>query len=74
MSTSTLAFSTGGTMQISKNRLTITVPDDDLPDLQKFLLRALNTWEPKDVPKWAWELDAAVMARLNDIKIAGEKK
>lgn len=45
--------------------------DEELPKLQELLNRALNTWDPKDVPKWAWELDARVLARINDLKKGG---
>lgn len=55
-------------MVISDQGLSVTFTDEEPPGLQKVLLRALNTWEPKDVPAWAWILDARVTARLNDIK------
>lgn len=42
--------------------------DEELPKLKELLNRALNTWEPKDVPKWAWELDAKVQAKINDLE------
>lgn len=45
--------------------------DEELPKLLELLGRALNTWDPKDVPKWAWELDARVQARINDLKKGG---
>lgn len=48
--------------------LAISFDAADLPGLQQVLLRAMNTWEPKDIPKWAWTLDAAVVAKLNDLK------
>lgn len=46
--------------------------DDELPELIQVLNRALNTWDPKDAPKWAWKLEAAAVARLNDIKASRE--
>lgn len=42
--------------------------DEELPKLQELLNRALNTWDPKDVPPWAWQLDARVQARITDLK------
>lgn len=49
--------------------LHVQFEDSELPALKVLLLRALNTWDPKDVPKWAWELDARVEAKLNDLGI-----
>ena len=48
--------------------LHVEFADDELPDLQRLLLRAMNTMDPKDTPKWAYELDARVVARINDLK------
>ena len=42
--------------------------DEELPALQELINRALNTWEPKDAPKFAWQMDAAIVARINDLK------
>jgi hypothetical protein len=36
--------------------------NEQLPELQKLLNRALNTWD--SAPKWAWDLDAKVKARI----------
>lgn len=55
-------------MIISDHRLTVTFADEELPKLQELLNRAMNTWEPKDVPVWAWVLDARVVAKLNDLR------
>jgi hypothetical protein len=41
--------------------------DEELPKVQELLNRALNTWDPKDAPKWAYQLDARVQARINDL-------
>lgn len=46
--------------------------DEELPELKELLNRAMNCWEPKLVPKWAWELDAKVVARMNDLKAQQE--
>jgi hypothetical protein len=48
--------------------------DEELPQLQQLLTRALNTWNPKDAPKWAWELNARVQARITDLKLKAEEK
>lgn len=48
--------------------LHVEFKDEELPDLKALLLRALNTWEPRSAPKWAYELDAAVDARLLKIQ------
>lgn len=48
--------------------LTVQFEDHELAELQLLINRALNCWEPKDVPKWAWQLDARVTAKLNDLK------
>lgn len=42
--------------------------DEELPKVQELLNRALNTWNPKEVPKWAYDLDARVQAKINDLK------
>ena len=42
--------------------------DEELPQVRELLNRAMNCWNPKDIPKWAWELDARVVARMNDLK------
>lgn len=42
--------------------------DEELPELQAFINRALNTADPATTPKWAWKLDAAVTAKINDLK------
>ena len=34
--------------------LHVQFEDSELPALKVLLLRALNTWDPKDVPKWAY--------------------
>lgn len=49
--------------------LHVEFQDDELPKLQELLLRALNTWDPKEVPEWAWQLDARVVGRINDLKV-----
>jgi hypothetical protein len=52
--------------------INIQFSDEELPELQQLLNRALNTWNPSEVPEWAWKLDAIVMARINDRnRIAG---
>lgn len=48
--------------------------DEELPELQAFINRALNTADPAHTPKWAWKLDAAVTAKINDINRARQKK
>ena len=40
----------------------------ELPELKQLLQRALNCWDPKDAPKWAFDLDAMVETRINEIK------
>lgn len=42
--------------------------DEELPQVRELLNRAMNCWNPKEIPKWAWELDARVVARMNDLK------
>lgn len=49
--------------------LHVQFEDSELPTLKVLLLRALNTWDPRDVPKWAYELDARVEAKLTDLGI-----
>ena len=49
----------------------IQFEDDELPSLQLVLNRAMNTWDPLEVPKWCWELDKLVAKKLSGIK---EKK
>ena len=44
--------------------------DEELPELIALLNRAMNCWDPKLVPKWAWQLEAAAVARMNDLKAA----
>jgi len=44
--------------------------DEELPQVQELLNRAMNCWDPKYIPKWAWDLDAKVVARINDLKQA----
>lgn len=44
--------------------------DEELPQVQELLNRAMNCWEPKLIPKWTWELEARVVARINDLKAA----
>lgn len=43
--------------------------DEELPKLKELLNRALNTWDPKDAPKWAYELDAKVEKKLQELKV-----
>ena len=59
-------------MNIVDNGLKVIFADEDLPKLQELLNRAMNTWEPRNIPAWAWQLDARVVARLNDLKAAGQ--
>lgn len=49
--------------------LHVQFEDSELPALKVLLLRALNTWNPADAPKWAYELDAKVEAKLTDLGI-----
>jgi hypothetical protein len=56
-------------MDGSKMTLHVEFSDDELPKLKELLNRALNCWDPKDAPKWAYKLDALVVARINDKKI-----
>lgn len=51
-----------------KKVLHVEFDDDELPGLKRTLDRALNTWEPKEVPQFIWQLEAKIVARLNDIK------
>ena len=53
-------------------RLNMQFTAEELPALQELLSRALNCWDPRDVPKWAYELDAKVVAKINDFKAAGD--
>ena len=55
-------------MNIVDTGLKVIFTDEDLPKLQELLNRAMNTWEPQNIPSWAWQLDARVVARLNDLK------
>jgi hypothetical protein len=48
--------------------LHVQFDDEELPKLQELLNRAINCWDPKEVPQWAWDLDARVVARINDLK------
>ena len=48
--------------------LHIKFTEHELPELKQVLNRALNCWDPKDAPKWAFELDALVEAKINEIK------
>lgn len=48
--------------------LQIKFEDHELPELKQLLNRALNCWDPKDAPKWAFDLDAIVDAKLNNLK------
>lgn len=48
--------------------LNVTFSDDELPEVQTVINRACNTWEAVHVPQWVWQLEAAVVARLNDLK------
>ena len=45
--------------------ITVQFEDEELPELQQLLNRAMNTWDK--APKWAWELDARVQQRLDHI-------
>jgi len=53
--------------------LHVQFDDEELPKLQELLNRAMNCWDPKDIPGWAWQLDARVVARMNDLKAEKEK-
>lgn len=49
--------------------LKIEFTDEDLPQLKVLLNRALNCWDPKYAPVWAFELDKMVADRLLKIKL-----
>lgn len=48
--------------------LHVKFEDHEIPELKQLLNRALNCWDPKDAPKWAFDLDAIVEAKLNHRK------
>lgn len=50
--------------------LTVTFQESELPELKILLNRALNCWDPKDAPAWAFELDKLVQQRLEDLCMA----
>lgn len=45
--------------------LQVRFEDKELPALKELLNRALNTWEPRKAPQWAFELERAVERKLN---------
>lgn len=51
--------------------LQIKFEEQELPQLKQLLQRALNCWDPKDAPKWAFDLDAIVESKINEIKERG---
>lgn len=48
--------------------LHIKFENEELPALRRLLNRALNCWDPKDAPKWAFELDQLVEAKIESLK------
>ena len=42
--------------------------DEELPDLQRLVARALNCWSPKDRPAWAVELADRIDARAERLR------
>lgn len=48
----------------------IEITDERLPEFQKLLNKALNTWD--NAPKWIWDLDAEAQARAK--QLVEEKK
>lgn len=48
--------------------LHVKFEEHELPELKQLLQRALNCWDPKDAPKWAFGLDAIVEAKIKEIK------
>lgn len=48
--------------------LNVQFEDDELPDLLAFINRALNCMDPKAAPPWAFQLEAQVVAKINDLK------
>jgi hypothetical protein len=53
--------------------LHVKFEEQELPELKQLLQRALNCWNPAEAPKWAYELDALVEAKINEIKERGNE-